>query len=316
VKVGIVYSKTGMQALEDEIYGDNSDMKGKTLKAIKNALSEAHYVSLVNEDDLDLDSLQVDAVFNLSTGVRGESRQSHIPALLERLGVPYTGSGVLTHAVGLSKPKSKEIFIANNIPTPPFQRVENPQIGADQSLDFPLIVKPEDGGSSRGIRKVASHQELSHAVTHTKKKYGRAIVEEFIEGKEITVGIMGNERLKILPILETDFDGLEKSLYDFKIKSKIGYTTGQTFPANVTEHQKKKVKKAAVKAYRSLRCRDYARVDIRLQDSTPYVLEVNTLPGLYLNYSAIPAMVNLDGMPFSTLIRTIFCHMVERSTVN
>jgi D-alanine-D-alanine ligase len=312
VKVGIVYSKTRMEDLEEEIY-ENKRMKGKTLDAVKEALYKENDVLLLNEDVLDLNSLKtVDIVFNLSTGLRGESKQSHIPAVLERLGIPYTGSGVLSHAVGLNKPVSKEIFVANNIPTPEFLTVRTSEIQLDHLLKYPLIVKPTNGGSSRGIIKVESASGVGPALATTLDAYGKALVEEFIEGKEITVGILGNERLKVLPILETDFEGCEASLYNFDIKAEIGYTQDNTFAANLTEMQEQRVHEVATGAYRAIGCRDYARVDIRLHNDTPYVLEINTLPGLYLDYSAIPAMAKIEELSFDTLIRKIFYYAVLR----
>lgn len=302
-----------MQALEDEIYENNPEMKGKTLNAIERALGEKYESFLLNEDEHILKSLKkIDAVFNLSTGLRGESKQSHIPAILERLRIPYTGSSVLTHALGLSKPKSKEIFIANNIPTPKFQTFRNPEIHLNHSLEFPLIVKPTNKGSSRGIVKVGSYNELEIALKRIIANYGCAIVEEFIEGKEITVGILGNKKLEVLPVLETNFEDLEVTLYNFSIKSRIGYTTERTFPAKLTGKQEKKIREVAIEAYRSIGCRDYARVDIRLRNDIPYVLEINTLPGLYLDYSAIPVMTKFEGLSFNNLIKTIFNYATTR----
>ncbi|MBU6997517.1 MAG: ATP-grasp domain-containing protein [Theionarchaea archaeon] len=316
MKVGIVYSQTCMEQLEEKIYADTPEMKGKTLQSIYRALKDMCEPVLMNEDRFTLPTLRkMDAVFNLSTGLNGESKQAHIPAILERLGIPYTGSGVLTHAVGLNKPKSKEVFMANKVPTPPFEILDTIQVTRNDldGIDFPMVVKPTDGGSSRGVRKVNSYSQLKKAVKETIPKHSTVMIEPFVEGRELTVGIMGNESLDVLPILETDFKDLDTAVYDFEVKARIGYTTEHTFRAQLTPHERKIVVRAAMKAYRALHCRDYARVDIRLQDNVPYVLEINTLPGLYIGYSAFPTMARLQGLTFETLIKRIYLHAMERS---
>lgn len=301
--------------MEEKIYADTPEMKGKTLQAIYKALDDICEPVLINEDGAMLPALRkMDAVFNLSTGLKGESRQAHIPALLERLGIPYTGSGVLTHAVGLNKPKSKEIFMANNVPTPPFEILDTLQVTRNDldDIHFPMVMKPIDGGSSRGVQKVDSLTQLKNAVRETIPQHGKVMIEPFVEGKELTVGILGNESLEILPILETDFKDLDTAIYDFEVKARIGYTTEDTFPAQLTPQEKEKVCQAAMNAYRALHCRDYARVDIRFHDGVPYVLEINTLPGLYVDYSAIPTMARIRGMPFETLIKKIYWYAMGR----
>jgi D-alanine-D-alanine ligase len=304
-----------MGALEEKIYADTPEMKGRTLQAIYRALDDAGEPVLINEDEVFLPTLRkMDAVFNLSTGLRGESRQAHIPALLERLGIPYTGSGVLAHAVGLNKPKSKEIFMANDIPTPPFEVLNTSQVTHNEldGINFPMVVKPTDGGSSRGVQKVDSYAQLKKVVKQAIPQYGEVMIEPFVEGKELTVGILGNKSLDVLPILETDFRTLDTDVYDFKAKARIGYTTEDTFPAQLNPQETKKVCQTAVNAYKALHCRDYARVDIRFEDSVPYVLEINTLPGLYVDYSALPTMARVRGMSFEALIKEIYWHAMKR----
>jgi D-alanine-D-alanine ligase len=304
-----------MGTLEEKIYTDTPEMKGRTLQTIYKALDDVGEPVLINEDEIFLPTLRkMDAVFNLSTGLRGESKQAHVPALLERLGIPYTGSGVLAHAVGLNKPKSKEIFMANNIPTPPFEVLNTFEVTRNDldGIDFPMIVKPTDEGSSRGVRKVDSFAQLKKVVNQTLLQYGEVMIESFVEGKELTVGILGNKSLDVLPILETDFGNLDTDIYNFEAKALIGYTTKNTFQAQLNLQEREEVCRAAMNAYRALHCRDYARIDIRFNDGVPYVLEINTLPGLYVNYSAIPTMVRIRGMPFEVLIKEICRHAMRR----
>ncbi|MBU7013219.1 MAG: ATP-grasp domain-containing protein [Theionarchaea archaeon] len=315
MKVGIVYSQRCIERLEKKIYADHPEMKGRTLQAIYRALDDVSEPEFINEDGAIIPALRrMDAVFNLSTGLRGESRQAHIPALLERLEIPYTGSGVLTHAMGLNKPKSKEVFIANGVPTPPFEILDTLQITRKDldGIDFPMVLKPTNGGSSRGVRIADSLTQLKKAVREAIPKYGRVMIEPFVEGRELTVGILGNESPDVLPILETDFEDLDTVVYNFEVKARIGYTTEHTFPAQLTPQERETVCQVAMKAYRALLCRDYARVDIRLEDGVPYVLEINTLPGLYVDYSAIPTMARVRGLPFETLIRRIYLYAMER----
>ena len=168
----------------------------------------------------------IDLAFNLSTGISGESRQSQIPAILEMLDIPYVGSGVLTHAMALNKVVAKKIFLYHGIPTPKFQAFRSGKETVDKNLTYPIIVKPACEGSGFGIHKdrvVFNEKDLYKKIGELLAKYQPPVLaEEFIEGREFTVGIIGNGKEKtILPIMEIDFKNIPEEygkFYSFEVK--------------------------------------------------------------------------------------------------
>lgn len=253
---------------------------------------------------------KVDIVFNLSTGTRGESRQSQIPAILEMLGIPYIGSGILAHCLALNKAAAKQIFHFHNISTPAFQIFSTGLEKLDPGLVFPLIVKPACEGSGFGIHKdsvVYSEEDLNKKVRELLLKYQPPVIaEEFIEGREFTVGIIGNGETKtILPVLEIDFTDIPEEygkFYTFEVKTNLGEQTRYYCPAPMDKETEAAIKNNASRAYDALGCRDIARVDVRVRDGRPYVIEINSLPGLQPEYSDLPKMADAAGMTYEDLI--------------
>ncbi len=301
----------------------------ETIEAIASALrAGGHQVLLVQADEKLLDWLrfnQVDMVFNMAEGTSGSSRESQVPAILDFLDIPYTGSGVLTLALSLDKAMAKQIFISEKIPTPRFQLFKNAEVPLQQSLKCPLIVKPNCEGSAKGIHSsnvVEDEPRLYEAVKRIQELYRQDIlVEEFIEGKELTVGILGNQEPQVLPILEIDFSGCKKDgefFYSWEVKEYQGidpmYPDPKFFcPARLSRTEEDAVKKVARQAHRSLGCLDVSRVDIRLSDdSIPYVLEVNPLPGLDPKESNLTRMAKAQGISYTDLINGILENALRR----
>lgn len=268
---------------------------------------------------------QVDFVFNIAEGSDSKFRESEVPALLDFLNIPYTGSNPFTLALALDKAMAKRVLSSENIPTPKFQIVNSLDILLNSELRFPLIVKPNCEGSGKGISLqsvVRGKKELSAQIEKTLLGYKQeALVEEFIEGKELTVGILGNEKAIALPILEIDFSGCKASgeyFYSWKMKEfqgnkELGCTPDFYCPARLSEEVEKKVKNTALNAHRALGCLDISRVDIRLsQDNIPYVLEVNPLPGLDPKESNFPMMSRAAGMGYCDLLKTILQSAMAR----
>lgn len=264
----------------------------------------------------------VDLVFNISEGFSGEAREARVPALLELLEIPYTGSGVLALALSMDKARSKYIFRSVGIPTPNFQVFTHLDEPLDSRLQFPLIVKPNREGSGKGILTssvVRSEAALRAQIQRVFTDYGQEVlVEEFIEGVELTVGLLGEE---VLPILEIDFSPCApagESFYSWKVKEYQGNKEMHLdpkfwCPARLSLSTAEAVGTVAKKAAFSLGCRDFSRVDIRLsQEGIPYVLEVNTLPGLDPEESNIPMMTKAAGIPYATLISRIIQLAVVR----
>jgi D-alanine-D-alanine ligase len=294
----------------------------ETVEAIAAALQlGGHQVFLVEADRMLLEWLrfnQIDIVFNIAEGFSGNSRESQVPAILDFLDIPYTGSGVLALALSMDKAMAKQIFMQQGIPTPRFQLFKTEDEPLQTDLRFPLIVKPNSEGSAKGIHAsslVSNHLQLYAEISRVKKIYRQdVLVEEFIDGIELTVGILGNEQQKVLPILEIDFNNCKKNgelFYSWEVKEYQGIDPRcpdpEFFcPARITEVQKRIVEKAALRAHQVLGCLDVSRVDIRLSnDSIPYVLEVNPLPGLDPKESNLTQMAHVSGISYPELINGI-----------
>lgn len=267
----------------------------------------------------------VDIVFNIAEGSGSRFRESEVPALLDFLGIPYTGSNSFTLALALNKAMAKRIFRCENIPTPNFQVFNSLDTALNPQLKFPLIVKPNCEGSGKGISSssvVYNKKGLYGQVGKTLSGYKQeALVEEFIEGKELTVGILANGKTIVLPILEIDFSDCKESgeyFYSWKMKEfqgskDLGLVPNFYCPGRLSEEVVNKVKETALMAHRALGCLDISRTDIRLSsDSTPYVLEVNPLPGLDPRESNFPMICRAQGMEYKDLIKSILDSAIGR----
>lgn len=290
----------------------------RTIEAISRSLeSLGHKVFPVEADESFVENLKEispDIVFNIAEGIRGESRESHVPAILEWLGIPYTGSGPLTMAITLDKPMTKQIFIAEHIPTPRYLVVSDPKDVQEVGiLRFPVIVKPSHEGSSMGLDNksiVYSFKELKMQVTRVITLYRQpALVEEFIGGRELTVGILGNTPPEVLPIKELDFSAVPDEFGKFAsgtVKAKYWYLVKHYCPAPLDEELYKSIIDISLKVYKTLKCRDLARLDIRVsKDGIPYVLEVNPLPDLDPKEGNFPSMAMAKGISYEDLIARI-----------
>lgn len=267
----------------------------------------------------------VDIVFNIAEGTHSRFRESEVPALLDFLDIPYTGSNSFTLALALNKAMAKRIFRCEHIPTPNFQIFHCANTALNPQLTFPLIVKPNYEGSGKGISSssvVYNEKDLLTQVKRVIADYRQeALVEEFIEGKELTVGVLANGKVEALPILEIDFSDCQKSgeyFYSWKMKefqgnAELGLVPRFYCPARLSEETAQRVKETALRAHKALGCFDISRTDIRLsKDNIPYVLEVNPLPGLDHKESNFPMIARAAGMRYSDLIRFILDSALER----
>ena len=301
----------------------------KTVDSIAAAIRKGHHTVLPVEADRDLPGWlaknEVDVAFNIAEGFAGDAREARVPALLELMEIPYTGSGVLSLALALDKAKSKQIFRFNGVPTPNFQLFLHPDEPLDPRLKVPLIVKPNTEGSAKGITAssvVADERALRAQVRHIFETYGPGVlVEEYIEGAELTVGILGADQ--ILPILEVDFSecrGSGEFFYSWRMKEFQGnremkLTPKFWCPARLDPAATQAVQSVAWKAARALGTRDVARVDIRLSlEGIPYVLEVNPLPGMDPEESNLPIMARAAGMSYEALIHRLLSLAIDRAS--
>ncbi|MGB4588821.1 MAG: ATP-grasp domain-containing protein [Clostridiaceae bacterium] len=316
MKIAIVTNQARSSVLNSDEGLQEDQQSFKTVKYIMDALTPEYDILCIPMDMYIFEKLQkenVDFVFNLCNGISGEASLVQLPSMLEFAGIPYTGSGPLPHALAYNKIIAGKIFKASGISTPNFICVKNASELLNLTLDFPLIVKPKDEGSSRGIRNNSLTFDLSalhQKVSENLKKYNPPlIISEYIEGREFTVGILGNgDEVEVLPIMEIDFSGLPdgmNKIYSFEAKFKFNEHVVYHVPSNIDAETEALIKHSAISAYQSLGIRDYARIDIRLKDHKAYVIEVNSLPGLDRFHSDIIKMARAKGIEYDELIKRI-----------
>jgi len=303
-----------------------------TIEAIEKALlNRCDEVEVVEADENAYEKLRrgnFDFAFNIAEGVRGEAREAQIPAMLEMLGIPYSGSGVTTLAITLDKRRTKEVLEANGIRTPKFQLLSRTE-DLRSDLQFPLFLKPNGEGSSRGITAkslVSSKRELEEVTTEMIAAYRQPVlVEEYLTGREFTVGLIGNPP-EVLPIVEVSFDGLPagaprfdcyevKWIYD---SLDSGYDT-TTCPANLDDDLRSKIAETATRTFEALEVRDLCRLDLRLDgDGEPSVFDVNALPGLIpdpAENSRFPKAAYAAGYSYEELIGKVFNAALAREGI-
>lgn len=242
-------------------------------------------------------------VFNALHGKFGED--GLIQGTLDMLGIPYTGSGVLAAAITMDKAASKRVFIAEGISTPKahsYYRFENEQrdlaAEIEQEFGLPVVVKASSQGSSIGVYIVEQPADLASALDEAFKYDNEIIVEQFIRGKELTVAVWGDEKQQeAFPIIEIT---TTSGRYDYESKYTKGAST-HIIPARVSEAKTKEIQELAVKTFRACGCRGVARVDMMLaEDGTPYVIEVNSVPGM-TELSLVPDAGRAMGVEFPDL---------------
>lgn len=333
MKIALTYNLKKKDKSKPDDYFSEYDSES-TINAIIGALKSKGYK--VDAIDVEYPKLfsyfrknSVDMVFNIAEGQSGKFRESEVPAILDYLNIPYTGSDTFSLALALNKTITKKILKAENIPTPAFQLFSKSNEELDPALRFPLIVKPNCEGSAKGINKasvVNNKEDLFKRIKETVNMYKQeALVEEFIEGKELTVGILENGKTRVLPILEIDFSTCKNSgeyFYSWRMKEfqgnkDLGLVPTFYCPARLDKETESFVQDVALKTHRAVGCLDISRTDIRLdKNNVPYVLEINPLPGLDPNESNFPIMAYAAGMKYEDLIEAIVLSASERKGLN
>ena len=276
----------------------------KTGDAVHEALVSRGYDAVKIYVDRDIDRVlrqtPIDIAFLALHGTYGED--GCIQGLLELFGIPYTGSGVLASALAMDKLKSKELFRLHNVPTPPYYSVDAAQLEDLEeihgSFGYPAFVKPRRQGSSVGAGKATTFAELTRLAEEAARFDKHVLVERFVAGREITVGVLDGRALGALEIVP------KSGVYDYKSK----YTKGASdyiFPARLTPTRYKGVMNLAERASRCLDCRGATRVDMLVTEGeNEYVLEVNTLPGMTPT-SLLPKIAAGSGYDFAALCEAI-----------
>jgi D-alanine-D-alanine ligase len=292
-----------------------------TVEAVRDALSERHTVEIVEAGPdavQKLVDLRPDFAFNIAEGLHGVAREAQMPAVFELLQIPYLGSDPLTLATCLDKARTKEVLSYHGIPTAPFSVVTSMDQFEDVRVRFPAIVKPMHEGSSKGIYNSSvarTIDDLEREVRATLEVYRQPVlIEEFLPGREFTVAIMGNgTEARALPIVEISFAALPSGMnpiYSYEAKWVWDTTENPldiySCPADVSPELEEKIVDLSLRTYHVLRCRDWTRVDLRLNlRGEPNVIEVNPLPGILPrpeDNSCFPKAARAAGMTYSQLI--------------
>lgn len=295
-----------------------------TIELIKHAIAHAgHEYEFIEADENVIEKLnkvKPDLVFNRAEGLRGESRESHIPAILEMLGVPYVGSNVLTTAIGLNKTWAKKCLAYHKILTPRFITVSDIKEINNFDVPFPVILKPNEEGSSMGINEDNVVNDMADLNSKLKKMldiYKQSIlVEQFIQGREFSVGLLGKsgEEPEVLSIVEIDFSKLPKEIGNvFGQRAKTMYDSLDHYvcPAKITNELKKRLKTISLNIWKLLDIRDFGRIDFRMTTKNQiYFLEINPLPGMDFDldnndFSFYPYMAIKSGYTYDELIYRI-----------
>ncbi len=253
-----------------------------------------NFMPRVNEDE------QMGIVFNMAYGIQGESRYTHIPSMLEMLGLPYVGSSPSGHALALDKVLTKIIWQKNNLPTPEFW-VFNSSNEDMRNITFPVIVKPKMESVSFGLKVVYDIQSLRKAVDFIIKEFNQqALVEQFIRGREFCVGLIGNSPVEAFPVLEIDLmndpDAIQTA-DDKKLQPR-----NKICPAILSEELAEKMQKLSIEAFKALNLRDFSRVDIRMDENENiFLLEINSMASLGESGS-YPTAAKVAGYSFENLV--------------
>jgi D-alanine-D-alanine ligase len=287
-----------------------------------------------------LRSFKPDICFNICEGHFGDARESHIPSLLEMMRIPYTGSKVLTLALALDKPMTKRVIAFHNLPTPEFQTFERINEALSPEMRFPLFVKPSREGTGMGVSKksiVYNEEEMREQIAVIIEKYKQPVlVERYIEGREVTVGFVGNlvgpvahrvpddenarriqAGLHFLPSMEVDLSPFSDSdtVYSNRLKVDLADKLTYLCPAPITDEQLEELNWLAAAVFRVTGALDVSRVDFRLDmhdNYKPYILEINPLPGLAPIISDLVIEAAGEGIGHTELVNMILETALKR----
>ena len=316
----------------------------RTVNALVEAIRAGGHICEFIEGNLSLlETLPVfkpDICFNICESHFGDAREAQIPSLLEMMQVPYTGSKVLTLALALDKPMTKRVIAFHDLPTPEFQTFERIDEALSTEMTFPLFVKPSREGTGMGVSRksiVYNEDELREQICTIFEKYKQPVlVERYIEGREVTVGFIGNlvgpvaqrlpddenarriqAGLRYLPPMEVDLSPFSDSdtVYSNRLKVELADQLNYLCPAPITEEQKNELNWLAAAVFRVLGALDVSRVDFRLDahnDYKPYILEINPLPGLAPEISDLVIEAAGDGIGHTELVNMILDTALKR----
>ena len=272
--------------------------------AILKALQEKGYgpvaIDVGRDVAASLRAKGVEAAFIALHGKFGED--GAIQGMLEVMGIPYTGSGILASAIGMDKTVSKQVFRSQGLLVGPYEVLNRADAGkageAFARVGLPAVVKPHAEGSSVGVSLVFTKEEAGSAIELAFRYGGEILIEKFIKGKEVQVGVLGERALGAIEIVPKNI------FYDYEAKYKEGMSD-HFFPARLPQAVYQRTLRAGLAAHRAIGCRGYSRVDFIIDDAgDPYILEVNTLPGMTAT-SLLPDIARGVGISFPDLVEEI-----------
>lgn len=247
------------------------------------------------------DASRIDVALIILHGRMGED--GTIQGLLESLGIPYQGSGVLGSAIAMNKILSKHLYLQAGLPVAPYVVMDrrSPESPAHvlEQLGLPLVIKPEHEGSSIGLSIVRNADTLMEALQLGWQYDRRCLVEKYISGTEITCGVLGNDSLQALPLIEI-IPGKDHDFFDYKAKYTPG-ASSEICPARISPEITARAQECGIMAHRALFCRGYSRTDMIVSDTDIVVLETNTIPGM-TQTSLFPQAAAAAGISFAALM--------------
>lgn len=325
--IGIIYNlKKGIKTQTDDLEAEYDTID--TVNSIRTVFEKHNFHTVLFEADASLPQklceTHIDIAFNIAEGFNGRGREAQIPALLNMFGIPFTGSDETTLCISLDKALTKRLLSAYHINTPKYMLIPKNFIRSQikiNKLNYPVIIKPNAQGSSKGISDISiveSPEELYRLVSKNIAIYNEdMLAEEYIEGREFTVGIIGNdEDIRVFSPMEVIFT--QKTQGDFQVYS---YNVKQDYkrfirykcPADIDKKLEEKLMKISRKIYGVLGCLDFARCDFRIgKDNQIYFIEINPLPGLAPGYSDYPMLADFCGVDYETLILNILYAALKR----
>jgi D-alanine-D-alanine ligase len=315
MKVAIIYNKDMSGVINRFGMQNKERYNPKTVKLIAEALEKGgHNVRVIDGNMHVIESLQefmsrvvegerLGMVFNMAYGIQGESRYTHLPAMLEMLGIPYVGSDPEGHALALDKVIAKMIMQQNGIPTPKFWVFSTGEEDME-SVEYPVVVKPKMEAVSYGLEIVNCEADLRKAVKYTVEEFQQqALVEQFIRGREFVVGLLGNGEPEAFPVLEIDLGGDPNAIQS--AMDKLNMPREKICPANISQKLSDEMIRFSKEAFRILHLKDFARVDIRIDENNNiYILEINSMASLGKTGSYVHA-ASKAGYDYIRLINRI-----------
>ena len=320
LKVGLTYNLKSDNTSEEQAEFDSPH----TIEAIKDAIQKQGFEVIMLEADKSLPQKlldnQIDIVFNIAEGTNGRGREAHVPSILSYYGIKHTGSDETTLCVCLDKELAKRILVSHKVKTPKYQLIISRDFKLRKNLSFPLIAKPNAEGSSKGISEISIFKNENELKKFAESYFGRQsdilLLEEYITGREFTVGVVGNAKeTRVFRPMEIAFKDKKTGygLYDYTIKKDCMKYVDYICPPSISVDLEKTMMRTARKIYEALTCRDFARIDFMLtSENELYFIEINPLAGLTPGYSDFPMLAEANGVKYDELIGMILAAALKR----